>query len=87
MVKKNNTPFIAMIYFPRFHNQIRKGTVLLENFEFKDDFLSTVKSILKIEFNDFYNNNQLESRQLANIYYTLEMEKYLRTKNAFSISS
>ena len=46
-----------------------------------------MKSVLKIEFNDFYNNNQLESRQLANIYYTLEMEKYLRTKNAFSISS
>ena len=59
----------------------------IENFEFKDDFLSTMKSVLKIDFNDFYNNNQLESRQLANIYYTIEMEKYLRTKNAFSISS
>ena len=83
--KKNNTPFIAMIYFPRFHNQIRKGTVLLKNFEFKDDFLSTMKSVLKIEFNDFYNNNQLESRQLANIYYTLEMEKYLRTRKALTM--
>ena len=83
--KKNNIPFIAMIYFPRFHNQIRNGTVLLENFEFKDDFLSTMKSVLNIELNDFYNNNQLESRQLANIYYTLEMEKYLRTRKALTM--
>ncbi|QTO40856.1 hypothetical protein [Desulfovibrio desulfuricans] len=81
----NGTPQMELIYFPDKQGKTRNGTVLLDDFSGKEDFLVTMLKSLNLKRADFYNNNYLESRQLANIFYTVELNNYLRQKNALGV--
>ena len=72
-----------LIYFPNKENKKKSGTVLLDDASHKQDFLNDMEKVFKLRREDFFNNNAQKNRTLANIYYTIQIENYLKNPTIF----
>ena len=69
---------IEKIDFSNKEYKQKAGVVPLDKSKNREKFLSDMKKTFDLNRCDFFNNNAIQNLTIANIYYTMKMQTYLR---------